>query len=205
MSMRLSRGQTLIELLVAIAVITIGLTAALGVVFQNLGLVNRDTDEVIVTNLEREAIESAKQIRDSNWLAGNAFDTGLVNPVDPTLYTATLVWDGSQPQPTTDFSATDLSSANAQVVIATSTDPNGLYANANTAAHITGTKTPFARLYTFHPICSNASDVQTVLNTGTCEAGGLTKVGVRVEVDVKWARQGVTKQRVMYEDLYDWR
>jgi prepilin-type N-terminal cleavage/methylation domain-containing protein len=190
------KGQTLVELLVAMFVIAVGLFAAVGVVYSNLALVDRDTDEVIAVNLAREGAELAKETRDSNWLAGNTFDTGLAQGTD---YTATPVWDGSGTTPVFDFSIGDISGTDSIVVQVTSTSP-GFYANLY-APTITGMSTSFRRLLTFHPICSD----QSVLNDGVACSGGLTKIGIRVESHVQWVRKGVTKDFTIYEDLYDWR
>ncbi|MCI0479767.1 hypothetical protein L0Y59_04435, partial [Candidatus Uhrbacteria bacterium] len=83
------KGQTLIEFLIATAVITTGLFAASTLVFSNLALMDRDSDEIVVINLAREGVEQAKQKRDANWLAGVPFDTGLKSGDD---YTATPLW-----------------------------------------------------------------------------------------------------------------
>ncbi|MFZ2803731.1 MAG: prepilin-type N-terminal cleavage/methylation domain-containing protein [Patescibacteria group bacterium] len=192
-------GQTLIELLVAMFVISIGLFGAVGIVYSNLALVNRDTDEVTVVNLAREGVELAKEARDSNWIAGNSFDQGFESGSD---YSATPVWNGILATPSFDFTANTVTDTQAAVIqlVPTSTAP-GFYANLNMGAGITGNSTLFHRLLTFHPICSDES----VLNSGAICAGALTKIGIRVESHIEWTRQGITKDFTIYSDLYDWR
>ena len=181
------------EMLVAITVIGVGLFAAANIVYSNLNLVDRNTDEVISINMAREGVELAKQLRDSNWLAGNPFDQGTSSTVD---YTGTPVWDGIS-APSFNFTANTLSDANASVVKLAS----GMYANA-VGAILTGTPTGYARLVTFHPICND----QSVLNSGsTCESVGKLKIGIRVESQVKWTRKTITKTIAIFEDLYDWK
>lgn len=187
------------ELLIAMTVIVIGLFSAMTLVYSNVALVDRDTDEVVAVNLAREGMELAKQVRDSNWLAGLPYDAGMGNGTD---YTATLVWDGVIDAPSFDPITDALSQPNAQVVISTSTSPTGFLTNANAEKNIKGTSTIFRRLMTFHPLCDDQSAVES---GSTCEATGHTKIGVRVESHVQWNRKGQAKDMTMYSDLYDWR
>jgi len=180
-------GQTLIELLFALTVIVTGLFAATTLVFSNLQLSDRDADEVVAVNLAREGIELAKQIRDSNWLAGDPFNQGLGSAGDET---ATPRWNGgaTEQQPVFDFTANAM------------TDPQTFIrrsANLATPTFFTqsdpaGVDTPWHRLLTFHPICEISCASSPV-------------IGIRVESRVEWQRKGQTFRRVMYEDLYDWR
>lgn len=193
------------EVLVALAVVSIGLFAAAGLVFGNLNLVERDTDRVIAVNLAREGIELAKQIRDSNWLSGNAFDTGLVNAGSPGDYTASPVWNGVIAAPYFDFTTNGITDSNAAIVLTTASTTTDFYANQNTAPPIGGAATPFARLITFSPICVDGAGVQTVIASGTCEAIGQVKAGIRIESRIQWTRKGGAKSTVIYDDIYDWK
>jgi type II secretory pathway pseudopilin PulG len=180
-------GQTLIELLIALTVIVTGLFAATTLVFSNLQLADRDADEVVAVNLAREGIELAKQVRDSNWLAGLPFNQGLGSAGDET---ATPRWGGSAPeqQPVFDFTANTMNDPQTRIwrsrnlatpLFFTHTDPSGV-------------ATPWRRLLTFRPMCETSCASDPV-------------IAVRVESRVEWQRKGQTFQRVMYEDLYDWR
>ena len=196
----------MIEMLIAFMVISVGLFAAAQIVYSNLGLVQRDQNEVVAVNLAREGVELAKQQRDSNWLAGVAFDTGFedaANPLSPD-YTGTTVWDplsSGTTYPWVDFAATDIASDAAKIV----RTPQGAFANAHAAAPaITGAATTFRRVLTFHPICFDGSSAYTYLDTGVCGAG-LTKVGIRVESHVQWIQASTSRDFTVFEDLYDWR
>lgn len=200
--MRLRNGQTLLELLVAFTVIAVGLFAAVTLVFSNLNAVQRDSDEVVSVNLAREGLELSKRLRDSNWLAGNNFDTGMDSAGD---YTATPVWAGAPipGTPTFDFAANDLTHANTDVV----KTAGSVFANYFPPA-ITGAATPFKRLVTFNPICFDDSVLPGTISIPVPAAPCLApkrKVGVRVESHVTWTRKGVTRDSIITEDLYDWR
>src|SRR3989344_4373372 len=90
---RLLKGQSLIELLIAMTVIIVGLTAESATIFGQVRLQERNADEVVAANLAREGVELAKAVRDSSWIAGGAttFDAGLYAGTD---YTAVPLMDG---------------------------------------------------------------------------------------------------------------
>ncbi len=185
----------MIEMLIALMVISVGLMSAMAIVYSNLALVDRDTDEVVAVNMAREGVELAKEVRDSNWLAGADFDTGLYAVGDSTNYTGTSAWIGQAGTvPSFDFTANAITDAGARVFLIN----GGTFYGQGTS----GTSTPYARLITFHPICD--SGAITVLDPpNTCAAG--TKKGVRVESKVQWTRKGIAKSVTVYDDLYDWR
>lgn len=194
------RGQTLLELLIATAVISGGLFAAVTLIFSNLRLSDRDSDSVVAINLAREGIEQARVLRDSNWLAGNPFDAVMF--AAGADYSATPNWDGkaATEQVSFDFTADDFSDES--VAVKSSTEPeNSGFLTQNTG--VAATPTPWKRLITFHPIC-DAPGGLTYKNDGETCAGDPT-VGVRVESRVRWQRKGQSFERILYEDFFDWR
>lgn len=210
MRMRIASGQTLLELLVAFMVIAVGLFAAVTLIFSNFNAVNRDADSVVAINLAREGVELAKQIRDSNWLAGDSFDKGLMKPGVPSDITGTPQWEGQftplNESPKFDWSADDFTDERTQVVVS----KNTLLANIPTlpppAADIKE-RTPFRRLLTFESICFNDAvppGVYSIAPSGSCGIG-VRKVGVRVKSHVQWKRKGAPRDVVIYEEFYDWK
>jgi Tfp pilus assembly protein PilV len=196
--MRKQSGQSIMELLIAFAVISVGLVAAVTLIYSNLSLVDRDSDEVVAVNLAREGAEIAKALRDANWLSGSAFNAGFSNGSD---YVGVLVWNGVISPPVFDFSgADDFTNPNAMIVRSSNPSAPDFLASANASPSFTGTSTGFMRLITLHPICSD----QSILNNGaTCAP--LVTSGIRVESRIRWIRKGTQKETVIYEDLYDWR
>ena len=61
-------GQTLIETLVAIFILVMGITAALGLSIYAYASSTNITKQIIATGLAREGIEAVKNMRDTNWL-----------------------------------------------------------------------------------------------------------------------------------------
>ena len=69
------KGFTIIETLVAIAVLMIAIVGPLTVVEQALNQANYSRDQMIASYLAQDAMESIRNIRDNNLLAGNSSGT----------------------------------------------------------------------------------------------------------------------------------
>lgn len=63
------KGFTIVEVMVAILVFAVGLVGAFVLVNTAISLSVRSKQEIIATNLIREQLELAKNVRDTNWLA----------------------------------------------------------------------------------------------------------------------------------------
>lgn len=61
-------GQTLIETLVAIFILVMGITSAVGLAIFSYGSSTNVTKQIIAVGLAREGIEAFKNMRDTNWL-----------------------------------------------------------------------------------------------------------------------------------------
>ncbi len=189
----------MIELLITIGVMSTGLFAAATLVFSNLQLSDRDADSVVAMNLAREGIEEAKQLRDSNWLAGKAFDDGLVG--GSADYSAIPRWDGGVVSPDISFDFTPNTIGDATTLVHRSL--NLLTPVFFTQTDANAPTTPWHRLLVFHPICQTGAGL-TYLNDGSiCDPD--SKIGIRVESRIQWRRKNQTFTRVMYDDLFDWR
>lgn len=62
-------GQSLIETIVGIFVLTVGLTSGLGLAIYSFGASSNIVEQLTATGLAREAVEVIRSMRDSNWLA----------------------------------------------------------------------------------------------------------------------------------------
>lgn len=69
------QGQTLIETLVAVFILTMGIGAALGLASYSLNSTQSIRKQIIAMGLAREGIEAVKHMRDTNWLR-DTLDTG---------------------------------------------------------------------------------------------------------------------------------
>ena len=75
----MKKGFTLIEVTVAIFVITVGIVGIYTLVPKIISISSANIDTFIASQLAREGIEIVRNIRDTNWLEGNSWDDGLNN------------------------------------------------------------------------------------------------------------------------------
>lgn len=74
------QGFTLIEGIIAIAIISTALIVGLSLAYSNLIAAQNNSDRIIAANLAQEGIEVMRNIRDSNWLRREAnFDKDAVS------------------------------------------------------------------------------------------------------------------------------
>ncbi len=73
----LKRGFTLIEVIVAILVVTVGVSAAYIVIQQIISYTYQISSRLTAAYLAKEGIEIVRNIRDTNWLQGEDWDEGL--------------------------------------------------------------------------------------------------------------------------------
>lgn len=75
--MNVNRGFTLIEVLVALLLIAIATGPVLILATSAVNTASRIEHNLIASNLAQEGIEVIRNIRDTNWLNGAAFDNNL--------------------------------------------------------------------------------------------------------------------------------
>ena len=84
------KGFTLLESLIAIAILTVGVSAAMLVIVSSLNVGTRTKHKIVAANLAQEGIEVVRSIRDRNWFAGRAWTDGILN-----LNNACVQWDSA--------------------------------------------------------------------------------------------------------------
>ena len=72
-----NRAFTLMEVVIAVSIISLGLVGILSIVQRSLSLQPIIKNKIIAINLAQEGIEIVRNIRDSNWLSGNNWRLGL--------------------------------------------------------------------------------------------------------------------------------
>lgn len=65
-------GQSLIETIIAIAILTSALTAGLGLTIYAFSSFTTSQSQIVASSLAREGVEVVRMMRDSNWLADGA-------------------------------------------------------------------------------------------------------------------------------------
>ena len=76
--LKAKEGFTLVESLVAIAVFTVGISAAIFVIQQSFFVGARVKNKIIAAHLAQEGIEVIRNIRDRNWIQGKVYNVGDV-------------------------------------------------------------------------------------------------------------------------------
>jgi len=71
------KGFSLIEVILAVFVITIGITGAVNLATYSISNVAVGKSQIIATNLSQEGLEIIRNIRDSNWLKDIDWNDGL--------------------------------------------------------------------------------------------------------------------------------
>ncbi len=181
------RGQTIIEVMAAIFVITIGMMGALALTVSNLRNQRIGAGRLVSTQLSREGIESVRAMRDTNWLQEETWDNGLTSP---TSHCAVLDASGKSLTFQTCGTVTD-------AVYQLSRDPaTGVYNPTS------GDPTRYFRRLTLHPICLNGT-TETVATSGTC--GSDESIGLEVTSETAWNDVVSVHTATVVEKIYNWR
>ncbi len=133
-------GQSLIETTVAIGVVITGLVGALSLVNFTVRSTTTTVNRLIAQNLAWEGVEVSVNLRDSDILAGNAFDASLTGGDT----TAIAVFDEGANTWSLDFTPNVFTDASTSLV-----KQGGLFRQSTAA--LTGQETIFKRLITLTP------------------------------------------------------
>jgi len=189
------KGQSLLEMMVALFILVAALTATIVLIVTSINAGRESINKLISTSLAREGIEVVRNIRDSNWIdpSGPAWDDGLASD-----NTAIPKIDGLNPI-SLNFAENDFT------VIK-------LFNNQYLQDTTEGTDTQFYRLLYINPICHDDAGTEEIVgkeSSDGCDSfpdegnGSFEKVGIRVISEVRWPSPGGRK--VIIEDrLYNW-
>lgn len=186
------KGQSLLELIVAIMILGMVLTATVVLIVTSINAGRESRYKLIATSLAREGIEITRNIRDSNWADpfSASWNEGL--NIDTT---ATPVIDGINPI-TLNFADDDFT------VIKLN---NSAYLQGSTAS---GSNTQFYRLLTFEAICRASDGTESFpdpdANSPANDCGADAEVGLRVIAEVRWPSSSSNKKIIIEDRLYDW-
>lgn len=219
-------GQGLLELLIAIGIISASAVGTLTLVLGTTTISDASKSQVLAMNLAREGIEVARGIRDGNWLAldGGAIPapldgwvTNLRSPADPTDYSAIPILDPSAGTWSFEFpgvAESDLGATNTLIYLHPT---NRTYIQQQTAPAAPYVATGYWRVVTLNPICWNESlteraqdSEQPVAGDGSScpppsAPGSTNQVGVEVRSLVRWIDRNRTRNLTVTEKLYNWK
>lgn len=123
------KGFTIIEVLIAIFVITIGITSSLSLINYSISSAAVGKSQIIAASLAQEGMEIIRNIRDGNWLEDVAWNDGLT---------------GCSAGCRVQYNSASLLSLSGNPVL--KVDSNGLY------QYSTGTNTLFKRKITINSV-----------------------------------------------------
>ncbi len=197
------------ELIVAIAVITVGLFAVMNLFLSNFTAEQEARNRVVATNLAREGLESVKNIRDSNWLS---FYNGAGKNWDDSLTYGSYVLNSNFPETISlvPFDKNDVNDKKDKVYW-----KNGFYVNGDN----TGSSTIYSRVINVRNICCvinndtnqcdemrNSVNPSDLIKNSECPTNvSSTKIGLDVVSNVSWTRQGGQSSVTLQEQLFNWK
>jgi len=192
---KLQIGQSLIEMIIAIAIILTGLIGALALTISNLSGAQESNTRIVASNLAREGIDVVRNIRDTNWLKNLEWDATLYLGND---YTAIAVFNPTLNTWQLNFNPNNIDEAAAKLYRQT----NNLYLQDISPPE--GTATIYSRLLTLTPICFNQITKIETISGGSCGIGE-EKIGILVKSEVKWLESGRSHLITLEDRLYNWK
>lgn len=180
-------GFTLVEVMVAVAVLSIGLIGAANLITYNISNSAKAINKTIATNLAQEGIELVRNIRDTNWLSGSSWDNNLVQGLGNIrrikFFCGGLVNQNINPAPA------DIDACGAACRVYTYTkisDGSKCYSDdfGNQIGYNAPQATSFYRLITVDKL--DANSILTMAN-------------------IKWLERGDARYLNIQEILYNWR
>ncbi len=197
------RGQTLIELMAAIFVITTGLLGVLGLTTANVRSETTAVMRLTAFNFAREGVELARNVRDSNWLSDQPWSKGMTDLVTHCAGISTKITADAFVQYFSDIPSCDSNLFDDSYRIFFD---SGLYTQDQVRAP-SAAQTQYYRRILFDPICLNESGAvtETIKTSGGCDPSSEIMAGILVTSEVVYKMSGRTQSARIIERLYNWR
>lgn len=208
-------GQTLLEVIIALGIITSVLFAVWALFLSNYNTERETETRIVAANLAREGIEAVKNLRDSNWIKINE----NVTTTGSTLWS----WYQNTSSSVIDFNTGVVANLFGQDIYISSTPNqdsplNKLYLNADGFFdhNSSGTPTAYSRVLMFNAICcqdttpvdDRCDDYSISTSTiSTVCSGGPAKImiGISVVSKVMWNVAGKPRTIMVQDQLFNWR
>lgn len=171
-------GQGLMETMVALAIFVSGALAIVSLIVATLSSGQQSSNYTIAAALAWEGLDVVKNIRDSNYLAGLAWDEGLNGPDSTAI---AVLNDGGAPITwSLNFAPNVMADAASRLYYGA---PSGLYYQNTIQPQ--GTATNFYRLLTVDPTGTNFMK--------------------NVKSQVDWLEKGIRHSVIVDSKIYNWR
>lgn len=202
MILKNKKGQSLMEVMVAIGIITTGLFSVWALFLSNFSGEQEARSRIIAVNLGREGVEAIKNIRDSNWLRidnGDDIDWNHGLDGDGTAIVINLLSGPIILDYGIDTPINSLDDGRTKLYL-----NDGFYTHSSL-----GRPTAYRRLIFLTPLCcadAGPSDLQCddYDISSVCGEAEMT-VGYKVESKVRWEVNDNIRELVVEDELYNWR
>ncbi|OGL75086.1 hypothetical protein A3C96_00610 [Candidatus Uhrbacteria bacterium RIFCSPHIGHO2_02_FULL_60_10] len=205
----------MLEAIVAMGIIVTAVSSALSLVIMAVKAEKDSETTIVAVNLAREGIEAVRAMRDSNWLAGKAYDSGLktIPPLSDDDCTAIPFFDVNSTGQANGYWSLDFGPDALLPVYRYTSGPNiGLmfqYNGAPPSSPAPWSQSGFNRLVTVNFSCrvkSAEPSGRSLVAVPKCPCPSDEEfVGLWVKSEVRWSSSGRPKQITLEEKLFDWR
>lgn len=218
------KGQGLVELLIAIAVIMTSTIASLGLVIATRTVSGVSKAQILASNLAREGVEVVRGIRDDNWLAIDSgwrdrdeWNAGLFFSLDPNAfdYSAIPMFAPANNLWQLTFGPNDIDDSRTIIYINPS---NGRFLQVDNPANLPAgyVATSYRRLLSIYPVCWDTVahpddpwnyEERVTSNDADCEDinPNSEQVGVEVHSRVRWIEHGRPHNIEVTDKLFNWK
>lgn len=192
------KGLTLVEVIVALAVIIMGVVAGLTLTVYNLKASLYGEHQLVAANLAREGLEAVRARRDSNWLSGEEWNKDIFAAGETNFSPSFNPVDGSWSMEPADNADVD-ECVNCRLYL---DQASGVYSLDNSK-----TRTIFSRLLSIKEICWVAGVFEeAVRETGeTCAEVNQELIGWEITSIVSFDAYGKETETEVVDRLYNWR
>ncbi len=209
-----TKGQSLVEVMVAIAIITTGIFSVWTLFLSNFSGEQEARARTVAANLAREGVELVKNVRDSNWLR---IDNGEEITWNDGLHGGTAVFAEFLNGPAVlSYEPDSLDESGAQLFL-----NDGFYTHGSS-----GISTSLRRLIALTPICcvdENPIDLkcddydsfsydarfqgdELLPDDGSApDCDGKMVIGYKIESAIKWKVNNESRELTVEDELYNWR
>lgn len=204
-------GQTLVELIAASFVLAVGLVGVLALTTANVRNQTIGNIRLVGSNLAREGIELARNIRDTNWIQTLPWDQGLIDSEEISRCAVVGETIADFRFVSSDACTTEQSLFTGTFLVYRLNDQLVQIAAPPREA----VRTQYYRRIRFDPICLNKTEADLIdgdltdaqeslpaLGTG---CGANLKAGIKITSEVGWLGGSGRQMAVVVEHIYNWR
>jgi len=201
-------GFTLLEMLIALSVFSVGIMAAFTLSLANVNTARDNYQRLFAANLAREGLELVKNIRDSNWLKIEANeDCDLAPGLQLCTWDQGLDYNTS----TIDYDEQALTGALPDITDCFDNGTCRIYDHEDgfyDHDSVDGSSTNVARLIVLKAICMNDDGSQESIDLNlSCntDPSFKNKIGLQVTSFINWYGGRQQHELRLVENMYNWR